>query len=315
MSPGLFAAVRVLRVLAPNPGPYTLDGTNTWIVGERPAFVIDPGPDDPDHISAVRREAEPIGGILLTHHHPDHAPGAPALSASTGAPVLAARAMGDERPLSDRMRIPVDGDALLAIATPGHSSDHMAFYLEGKSALFTGDAVLGRGTSIIDPPEGDLALYLRSLTAMLSLRPAILYPGHGPAVWDGVGKLKDYLDHRRQRELQVLQGLGEGPSTPGELVMRIYVGYPEELLGPAARSILAHLLKLEGEHRVKRVGRRGEERFELADPASCARCGRVAPSGATLCGTCSLAALQEAPTTGGIDSRPPAGRRPNQRQD
>src|SRR6266540_2756330 len=147
---------RVVRILAPNPGPFTLEGTNTWIVGDRPSLVIDPGPDVPGHVDAVLREAGPVGAILLTHHHPDHAPAAAELAARSGARVLA------YRPGRDQVRLPDGGDVegggitLRAIHAPGHTADHLVFFDRGSGSLFTGDAVLGRGTSIVDPPEGNL---------------------------------------------------------------------------------------------------------------------------------------------------------------
>jgi len=140
-------------------------------------------------------------------------------------------------------------------------------------SLFTGDAVLGRGTSVIDPPEGDLADYLRSLRRMKDLGPRVLYPGHGPAAWDGAAKLDEYLEHRLDRERQVLAGLVAGPRAPEELVPGIYRDHPEALYPVAARSVLAHLLKLEAEGRVRRAGPRRSKgratpvRFELSEIA------------------------------------------------
>lgn len=286
---------RILRILAPNPGPLTLEGTNTWIVGAGPSLVIDPGPDDPGHIRELRREAEPVGAILLTHHHPDHAPGAGPLAEQTGAPVLAYRPAPHERKLANGTIVP-GGDATLhAVHAPGHAPDHMVFFELGSSALFTGDAVLGRGTSVIDPPEGDMAAYLRSLSLMASFTPRVIYPGHGPAVWSATEKLKEYIEHRRDRERQVLAGLEDAPHTAEELVPHIYAGYPEEMYPAAARSVLAHLLKLAREGRVVRVGPRVEQRFGLAPAASCQNCGRPVVAGSRLCARCAMALLQEAP--------------------
>jgi Metallo-beta-lactamase superfamily len=166
---------RVLRILAPNPSVYTLEGTNTWIVGDAPSIVIDPGPDDATHLREVERAADRVGAILLTHTHPDHAPGAGPLAVSTGAPIHAFRPPPGGVRLRDGDPIRVGNVTVLPIHTPGHTPDHVAFWLERAGGLFTGDAVLGRGTSVIDPPEGDLAAYLRSLRRMRDLAPRTLY--------------------------------------------------------------------------------------------------------------------------------------------
>ena len=284
-----------MRVLAPNPGPCTLEGTNTWVVGRDPAVVVDPGPDDPAHLAEVRREAGVVGAILLTHDHPDHAPGASALARDTGAPVLAFRPPAGGRRLRDGEIVRAGDAALRAIHTPGHSPDHVAFALEGERALFTGDAVLGRGTSVIDPPEGDLAAYLRSLRRMLDLAPRILYPGHGPVVLDGAAKLREYLEHRAMREEQVLAALEAGRRTIPEMVEEIYRGYPPELRPLAERSVLAHLVKLEAEGRVVRRTAAGGARYELAEPRVCERCGAPVRGRTRLCRRCSLEVLQERP--------------------
>ncbi|HZP91204.1 MAG TPA: MBL fold metallo-hydrolase [Actinomycetota bacterium] len=284
---------RILRILAPNPGLRELEGTNTWIVGDRPAAVVDPGPDDEGHLREVAREAGRVRAILLTHDHPDHAPGARTLAAMTGAPVLAARPPEEGERLRDGQEIEVRGGTIECVATPGHSPDHMAFFHRSTGSLFTGDAVLGRGTSVIDPPEGDLVAYLRSLRRMRELEPRTIHPGHGPLVLDAVGKLDEYLEHRAMREEQVLAALADGRVTPQEMVPAIYGEYPQELRDLAARSILAHLLKLEAEGRVEKRTKDGETRWSISEPRTCARCGRPVRGRARLCGPCSLAALQE----------------------
>jgi glyoxylase-like metal-dependent hydrolase (beta-lactamase superfamily II) len=285
--------VRVVRVLAPNPGIRELEGTNTYVVGEAPAIVIDPGPDHPAHLREVARAAGRIGVIALTHHHSDHAPGAVTLARSTGAPIRAIRPPDGGPRMRDGERIESGGAVVQAVATPGHSPDHVAFWSPDGAALFTGDAVLGRGTSVIDPPEGDLVVYLRSLRRMRELEPATIYPGHGPVVLRAVAKLDEYLEHRAMREQQILEALAEGPRSIEELVSAIYADYPAEVHELAARSVLAHLLKLDGEGRVERTSRGPTARYAVIEPRSCARCGRPVRGKGRLCGPCSLATLQE----------------------
>jgi glyoxylase-like metal-dependent hydrolase (beta-lactamase superfamily II) len=259
---------RVVRVLAPNPGPFTLEGTNTWVVGASPSIVIDPGPLDQRHLVAVLAAAGAIAAVLLTHHHPDHAPGAAALARSAGGPpVFAQQPSEGERQIEPEAVVSGGGVNLSALPTPGHSPDHVVFHDEEAGALYTGDAVLGRGTSVVDPPEGDMRAYLHSLEAMLALRPRVLYPGHGPVVEDGMSKLREYVEHRLMRERQVLEAMRSDadPLSSEDLVARIYQGYPEELLRAASRSVLAHLIKLEGEGWVRRVGGDQDHRFVLRE--------------------------------------------------
>lgn len=245
---------RIESVLAPNPGVYTLEGTNTWIVGETPSVVIDPGPEDDGHLQQVADVAEDVSAILLTHGHEDHAPGAARLAELVGAPVFASdRSLGD-RQLSDGQTFEVGGASIAALHTPGHSPDSFAFFIADDGALFTGDSVLGRGTSMIDAPEGVLADYISSLQRMRSLAPRAIYPGHGPVVADAVAKLDEYLSHRADREGQVIAALEAGDSSIDQIVARIYADYPEDVRPLAARSVLAHLIKLGSEDRVRRTG-------------------------------------------------------------
>ena len=284
---------RIVRVLAPNPGLRELDGTNTWIVGPPPAIVIDPGPDHDGHQREVARTAGRVGVIVLTHDHPDHAPGARTLAQMTGAAVRAVRPPDGAERLRDGERVRAGGVEVLVVATPGHTPDHVAFLLEPDHVLFTGDAVLGRGTSVIDPPEGDLVAYLRSLRRMRDLHPRTIHPGHGPLVVDAGAKLDEYVAHREDREEQIVVALRDGPRAIDELVPVVYAGYPEALFELAGRSVLAHLLKLEDEGRAEKRTRDGVERWRLVEPRACARCGRPVRGRAKLCGSCSLAVLQE----------------------
>jgi len=291
--------LRIVRVLAPNPSPYTLEGTNTWVVGEDPVVVIDPGPDDPAHLDEVATVAgDRVAAVLVTHDHPDHAPGASAFASRAGAPLLAFRLTGADH-LRDGQQVSAGSVTLTAVHTPGHTSDHVAFHVPAAGALFTGDAVLGRGTSFIDPPDGDLAAYLRSLARMRDLAPTTIYPGHGPIVLQAAAKLQEYVDHRAERERQIVVTISDGPRTVPEMVADIYADYPPDVHDLAARSVLAHLLKLAAEGRATQQGRGDDARWSAVDPRSCERCGKPVKGRARYCGSCSLILLQE----GGSDSR------------
>jgi glyoxylase-like metal-dependent hydrolase (beta-lactamase superfamily II) len=296
--------LRVLRILAPNPSVYTLEGTNTWIVGADPAVVIDPGPDLPPHLDEVARAAGRVGAVLVTHDHPDHAPGARPFAEQVRAPLYAFRLEGAEH-LRDGQVLQVGPVRIAAVHTPGHTPDHVVFHIPAVAALFTGDAVLGRGTSFIDPPQGDLVQYLRSLKRMQELAPSILYPGHGPAVLQAAGKLQEYLDHRAAREEQVLASLADAPRSIADLVQSIYADYPPEVHQLAARSVLAHLLKLQADGRVDKKGPGEDALWRSVTPRACERCGKPVKGRARYCGSCSLIMLQEgaSPRTGRV---PPA---------
>jgi glyoxylase-like metal-dependent hydrolase (beta-lactamase superfamily II) len=285
--------MRVIRVLAPNPGLRELEGTNTWVVGDPPAVVIDPGPDDAGHLNEIVRSAGLVGAIALTHVHPDHAPGALPLASVTAAPVFAARPAEGMRRIRDGETVGAGSTALSVIATPGHTPDHLAFHAPAAGSLFTGDAVLGRGTSVIDPPEGDLTSYLRSLRRMRDLSPRTIYPGHGPVVLRAIATLDEYLEHRAMREQQILTAIDGAWRSIDELVDEIYAEYPADVHALAARSVLAHLLKLEVEGRAEKRTKVGVVRWTRIEPKSCERCGRPVRGRARYCGSCSLAVLQE----------------------
>jgi len=285
--------MRVIRVLAPNAGVRELEGTNTWIVGEAPAIVIDPGPNHAGHLHEVARTAGAVGAIAITHDHPDHAPGALPLAEVTGATVYAARPVEGMERIRDGDLVSAGPAALSVVAAPGHTPDHLTFHEARSGSLFTGDAVLGRGTSVIDPPEGDLAAYLRTLRRLRELSPRTIYPGHGPVVLRAVAKLDEYLEHRAMREEQVLAALGDGWRSPEELVAEIYADHPPEVHELAARSVLAHLLKLEVEGRADKRTKDGVVRWSKIEPRSCERCGRPVRGRVRLCGSCTVAVLQE----------------------
>ena len=229
-------SVDVERLTAPNPGPMTLDGTNTYVVGRNPAVVVDPGPDDPGHLERVRRAAEARGGlgtVLLTHRHGDHSDGVAALGVEPAHP-------GDGETIA----------GLTAIATPGHSADHLCFVIE--DACFTGDLILGEGSTIVGPREmgGSLADYMRSLERLRSLDLRVLYPGHGPEVRDPRAKIDEYMEHRMMRERRLVGALDRGVHSRTALLAEVWDDVPEELRGAAAIAMQAHLEKLDDEGRL-----------------------------------------------------------------
>ncbi|MCV2490309.1 MBL fold metallo-hydrolase [Geodermatophilus sp. YIM 151500] len=251
----------VTRVLAPNPSGMTLDGTNTYLVGEPgsgQAVLVDPGPDDAAHLAAVEaalteRDARCVA-VLVTHHHGDHAEAAQPWGAHFGAPVAAARrdvAGPAGRLLRAGERLVLAGTVLTVVPTPGHTGDHLAFRLE-SGAVLVGDHVLGRGTSVVTHPEGDVVAYLESLRRVHDLGPSALYCGHGPELTeDPVAVLEYYLAHRAYREVQLLGALAGGPRTVDELVAEVYADVPRALWPAAAQSTRATLGKLLVEGRVE----------------------------------------------------------------
>ena len=260
---------RVTRVLAPNPSPLTLEGTNTFVVAEPDAatvVVVDPGPDDPGHAEAVlgAGRGRPVELVLLTHTHVDHAEGARGFAERARAP-LAAIAPGWATPgapdLTSGAPVAAAGLELRPLPTPGHAADHCCFELAAERAVFTGDHVLGRGTTVVEWPGGDMADYLTSLELLLGLAPERLYPGHGPLVPDAVARVEGYLAHRRDREVQVLAALAAGDRTPDEVLARVYAEVDPALHPAAELSVRAHLVKLVHEGRV--AADPAGERFRL----------------------------------------------------
>ena len=238
--------VRLVR--APNPSPYTLEGTNTYLVGNRSPIVIDPGPDDEAHLGRVLGESGLPSVVLLTHMHPDHSEGARRFAEMAGSPLAAFDARDGRVPVTDGERMSSGDATLVAVFTPGHSSDHLSFWLDEEQALFTGDHVLGRGTSVVAFPDGDMGAYMTSLDRAIELAPARVYPGHGPVVEDPQGVLAYYKAHRLDREEQVLAAVDAGLRTIPEMVEKIYAEYPRELHQAAGLSVAAHLDDLRRRH-------------------------------------------------------------------
>lgn len=249
----------VNRVVAPNPGPYTGPGTNTWIVEAGPVLVvIDPGPDDDAHLAALNRRigAATVGVILVTHSHPDHLPLAERLASAHHAKVLRYPALADQEVVR------IGALSVTALYTPGHSADHLCFWLAGDRALFTGDLILGRGSSMVTYPEGDVAAYLRSLDKVAALRPRLLFPGHWDPVEDAMGKISEYRAHRLEREAQVLAEVRRGRGTAAELTRRVYGDLDEQLLVAAEMTMRAHLRKLVDDRVVRSTGEGDREVFD-----------------------------------------------------
>ena len=260
------AAPLIRRLLAPNPSPFTFTGTQTFIVGEEEVAVIDPGPDDAGHVEALLRglAGERVAAILCTHTHRDHSPASRALQAATGAPIVGCAPLAidgggiqldesfdaDYRPdrvLADGGTLSGPGWTLEAVATPGHTSNHLAFHLPETNALFTADHVMGWSTTVVSPPDGDMTDYMASLEKLIARDDRVYYPGHGDEISDRPQRLaRGQLGHRKQREGQILRALNGGAerSIP-EMVAEMYKGLDPRLAPAAGRSVLAHLIDLD----------------------------------------------------------------------
>lgn len=239
--------IAIGHLLAPNPGPMTLDGTNTWLLGAAagPAVVVDPGPTDPDHLAAIVGACpHGIGEIWLTHHHADHSESAPSLARAHGVAVRAYDpALCTGEPLVDGGRVAVDGEEITVLHTPGHTADSVSFLAGDR--LLSGDTILGRGTTVIMDPDGDLGAYLATLDRLMDL-PGVrgILPGHGPVVDDPAGWLAGYRRHRHERLDQVRAALDGGATTAAEVVDRVYGGLAPELRPAAEASARAQLAYL-----------------------------------------------------------------------
>lgn len=253
----------VRRVLAHNPSAFTYTGTGTYIVGHGEVAVIDPGPNDPAHLQALTEAlaGDTVSHIVVTHTHRDHSPAAVPLRAATGAPVVgcAPLALAEHGPKVEEGfdptyapdRVLADGEAvagpgwtLTALHTPGHTSNHLCFALEEEKALFTGDHVMGWSTTVVTPPDGDMAAYIASLRKLLDRDDALYYPTHGAAVTEPKRLVRGLITHRKQREGQILRLLGEGPKPIPTMVAAMYANVAPVLHPAAGRSVLAHLIDL-----------------------------------------------------------------------
>ena len=261
------------RLLAPNPSPFTYTGTQTYIVGTSAVAVIDPGPDLDEHVEAIlaATKGERIVAILCTHTHRDHSPASRPLAEATGAPIVgcAPLALEDDGPRADAAfdfdyrpdRVLADGEALdgegwrlRAVATPGHTSNHLCLALEGTGLLFTGDHVMGWSTTVVSPPDGDMKAYMESLDLLLDRDDTAYHPAHGPAVEEPHSHVRALIAHRRMREKQILARLEGGERHIPAMVETMYRDIDPRLHPAAGRSVLAHLVDLERRGLARREG-------------------------------------------------------------
>ncbi len=261
----------IARVLAHNPSAFTYYGTQTYLIGEREVAVIDPGPDLTEHVDALERAigGRPVVAIMCTHTHRDHSPASRALAERTGAPIIGCaplamdgtgleagfdRDYAPDRVLADGEAVEVEGKPIVAVATPGHTSNHLCFAY--GDALVTGDHVMGWSTTVVVPPDGDMAEYMRSLGRLRQRDDRIYYPAHGPPVTKPQQYVRSLIGHRLQREKQILKLASEKPRDIPDIVASAYPGLDPRLVLAAGASVLAHLTDLE---RRGLVERRGEQ--------------------------------------------------------
>ena len=257
----------IARVLAHNPSAFTYYGTQTYLLGTEAVAVIDPGPDLPEHVEALVAAigGRPVVAILCPHTHRDHSPASRALAERTGAPIIGCAPLAMEgtgleagfdadyspdRVLADGEAIDLEGKPIAAVATPGHTSNHLCFAYQG--ALFSGDHVMGWSTTVVIPPDGEMAAYMASLDKLRRRDDRIYYPAHGPAIDNPQQYVRHLIGHRMQREKQILKLLGERARDIPALVASAYPGLDPRLVAAAGASVLAHLLDLERRGLVER---------------------------------------------------------------
>lgn len=263
----------IRRIVARNPGPFTFRGTGTYIVGHGNVAVIDPGPDLAEHVDALLAalRGETVTHIVVTHTHRDHSPAAAAVKRATGAPTYGfgphgaggetVEAGGDmdfvpDVVMTDGAVVEGPGWRLEAIHTPGHTSNHLCFTLPQERALFSGDHVMGWSTTVIAPPDGDMAAYMRSLDKLRSYAHDVYWPTHGAPIRAPQAHLRALIAHRGMRRGAILKALEEGPATPIELVAKVYKGLDPRLVHAASRSVLAHLIELAQDGKAAADGQR-----------------------------------------------------------
>jgi glyoxylase-like metal-dependent hydrolase (beta-lactamase superfamily II) len=261
----------IARVLAHNPSAFTYYGTQTYLIGESEVAVIDPGPDLPEHVDALEKAVagRKVVAIMCTHTHRDHSPAARPLAERTGAPIIGCAPLaletvgpradasfdGDYAPdqvLEDGETLTVDGEAVTAVATPGHTSNHLCYAYRG--ALFSGDHVMGWSTTVVVPPDGDMAAYMASLEKLRQREDRTYYPAHGPAVTNPQQYVRHLVGHRMQREKQILSLVKDQAREIPDIVANAYPGLDPRLTVAAGGSVLAHLVDLERRGLVERRG-------------------------------------------------------------
>ena len=262
----------IRRVIANNPGAFTMFGTGTYIVGSGKVAIIDPGPDDSNHVAALLKavEGEEVTHIVVTHTHRDHSPAAAAIKTATGAPIWGCGPHGSGRPeaagesveegadndyrpdvlMNDGDVLEGDGWTLEAVYTPGHTSNHTCFRLVEENALFSGDHVMGWSTTIVSPPDGDMRRYMASLEKLIARSEERYWPTHAGPIEQPQDFVRQLLEHRHNRERQIVDCLQAGPSTIPAMVEKMYTDVPQMLHRAAARSVLSHIIHMSEDGRV-----------------------------------------------------------------